>query len=92
MLNLGLRFVPFAIAKRDLGTIFNKFTVCILRPVFQTTPAAHVRYLLSPAAGALPKKYKILNSGFLSKLNPMQPSCSDYNAFYSNTYPSVQSL
>ena len=39
------------------------------------------------------EKHKVLCSGFLPKTNPMQQSCScHYNAFCSNTYPSMQPL
>ena len=38
------------------------------------------------------KKYKVSCSGFLPKLNPVQHSCSHYNAFCSITWPTRISL
>ena len=38
------------------------------------------------------EKRKVSCSGFLPKTNPMQQSCSHYNAFCSYTYPSMQPL
>ena len=38
------------------------------------------------------EKHKVSCPGFLPKTNPMQQSCSHYNAFCSYTCPSIQSL
>ena len=38
------------------------------------------------------EKHKVSCSGFPPKTNPMQQSCSHYNAFCSYTYPSMQPL
>ena len=38
------------------------------------------------------EKHKVSCPGFLPKTNPMQQSCSHYNAFCSYTYPSMQLL
>ena len=46
-------------------------------------PAAHTRYLSSPAAATLHGKRKISCSGFLPTTQSMQHSCSHYNAFCS---------
>ena len=52
----------------------------------QTAPAAHTRYLSSPADATLHGKIQ----GFVLRLppqrKPMQHSCSHYNAFYSMTW------
>ena len=42
-------------------------------------PAAHTRYLSSPAAATLHGKYKVSCCGFLPKTKPMQHSCSHSN-------------
>ena len=55
--------------------------------------AAHTRYTLHRRLQPLyAEKHKVLCSGILLKTNPMQQSCSHYNPFCSNTYPSMQPL